>query len=53
MANYNKKTADGFQKVEPMAYVGKLVLGIFCCILSANWIVLYIIHSVMIITGGL
>jgi len=52
MANYNKKTAEGFQKVEPMAYVGKLVLGIFCAFLSLNWIILFIIHAVMIMTGG-
>jgi hypothetical protein len=31
-------------KVEPLTYVGNLIMGIFLALLSANWIILFIIH---------
>ena len=32
-------------KVEPLEYVGKLILGILAALLSLNWLILFIIHA--------
>lgn len=45
MANYKKE-------VEPLTYVGKLIAGIFCTLLSINWILLFLIHGMTIILGA-
>jgi hypothetical protein len=40
------------EKVEPLVYVGKLILGILAALLSLNWLLLYIIHAFASILGN-